>query len=128
MGEYKSVILYKNRGTCTNLDIVGLKVLKTTLLISECLVNEIKYLFKKLSKQSQLEILDKPARRINYVFDVDGTLTPSRLRMDGEFLSFRDWIKIKMFICLLTDHDKTIEQVGVDIWRSNRISINVVEM
>ena len=29
-------------------------------LVSECLVNEIKYLFRKLSKESQLEILDKP--------------------------------------------------------------------
>lgn len=29
-------------------------------LVSECLVNEIKYLFKKLSKKSQIEILDKP--------------------------------------------------------------------
>jgi len=29
-------------------------------LVSECLVNEIKYLFKKLSNRSQLEILDKP--------------------------------------------------------------------
>ena len=36
------------------------------------------------------------ARRINYVFDVDGTLTPSRLKMDGEFQKFfRTWIKDK---------------------------------
>ena len=31
-----------------------------TSLISECLVHEIKYLFRKLSKDAQLEILDKP--------------------------------------------------------------------
>lgn len=59
------------------------------------------------------------ARRINYVFDVDGTLTPSRLRMDNEFLSFfRNWIKDKnVYLLTGSDHDKTIEQVGVDIWR-----------
>lgn len=59
------------------------------------------------------------ARRINYVFDVDGTLTPSRLKMDVEFEKFfRNWIKNKnVYILTGSDHDKTIEQVGVDIWR-----------
>lgn len=59
------------------------------------------------------------ARRINYVFDVDGTLTPSRLKMDKEFEEFfRHWI-INKNVYLLTgsDCDKTIEQVGVDIWK-----------
>ena len=59
------------------------------------------------------------ARRINYVFDVDGTLTPSRLKMDkGFYAFFREWIKNKnVYLLTGSDHDKTIEQVGVDIWR-----------
>ena len=53
------------------------------------------------------------------IFDVDGTLTPSRLRMDNEFSKFfRNWIKDKkVYLLTGSDHDKTIEQVGVDIWR-----------
>ena len=56
---------------------------------------------------------------MNYVFDVDGTLTPSRLKMDKEFAKFfRNWIKDKeVYLLTGSDHDKTIEQVGVDIWR-----------
>jgi len=59
------------------------------------------------------------ARRINYVFDVDGTLTPSRLKMDVEFEKFfRNWIKNKnVYLLTGSDHDKTIEQVGVNIWK-----------
>ncbi len=59
------------------------------------------------------------ARRINYIFDVDGTLTPSRLKMDREFEKFfRNWITDKnVYLLTGSDHDKTIEQVGVDIWR-----------
>ena len=59
------------------------------------------------------------AGSINYVFDVDGTLTPSRLRMDREFEQFfRNWIKDKnVYLLTGSDHDKTIEQVGVNIWR-----------
>ena len=59
------------------------------------------------------------AGRINYVFDVDGTLTPSRLEMDKGFHTFfREWIGDKnVYLLTGSDHDKTIEQVGVDIWR-----------
>jgi len=59
------------------------------------------------------------ARRINYVFDVDGTLTPSLLKMDVEFEKFfRNWIKNKnVYLLTGSDHDKTIEQVGVNIWK-----------
>ena len=59
------------------------------------------------------------ARRINYVFDVDGTLTPSRLKMDKEFEKFfRKWISDKnVYLLTGSDHDKTIEQVGVYVWR-----------
>ncbi len=56
---------------------------------------------------------------INYIFDVDGTLTPSRLKMDVEFEKFfREWNKDKnVYLLTGSDHEKTIEQVGVDIWR-----------
>ena len=59
------------------------------------------------------------AGRINYVFDVDGTLTPSRLKMDFGFQSFfREWFEEKnVYLLTGSDHDKTIEQVGVDVWR-----------
>jgi phosphomannomutase len=59
------------------------------------------------------------ARRINYVFDVDGTLTPSRLKMDKEFSKFfRNWIKDKeVYLLTGSDHEKTIEQVGNRIWK-----------
>ena len=54
---------------------------------------------------------------MNYVFDVDGALTPSRLKMDREFHSFfRKWISDKnVYLLTGSDHDKTIEQVGVDV-------------
>jgi phosphomannomutase len=59
------------------------------------------------------------AGSINYIFDVDGTLTPSRLKMDAEFSNFfRKWIKNKnVYLLTGSDHEKTIEQVGVDIWK-----------
>ena len=59
------------------------------------------------------------ARLINYIFDVDGTLTPSRLKMNNEFeIFFRNWMSDKnVYLLTGSDHDKTIEQVGVDVWR-----------
>lgn len=59
------------------------------------------------------------ARRLNYIFDVDGTLTPSRLKMDEEFqIFFRKWIEDKsVYLLTGSDHEKTIEQVGVSIWK-----------
>ena len=58
------------------------------------------------------------ARRINYVFDVDGTLTPSRLAINVEFKKFFiDCIKNKnVYLLTGSDHEKTIEQVGEEIW------------
>lgn len=55
---------------------------------------------------------------INYVFDVDGTLTPSRLKIDSEFENFFvKWIKNKnVFLLTGSDHLKTIEQVGYRVW------------
>ena len=57
---------------------------------------------------------------INYVFDVDGTLTPSRLVIDPKFESFFvEWIKGKnVYLLTGSDHRKTIEQVGQKIWES----------
>ena len=55
-----------------------------------------------------------------YVFDVDGTLTPSRNPMDKEFKDFfKKFIKKKrVWLISGSDKDKTIEQVGEDIWTS----------
>lgn len=55
-----------------------------------------------------------------YIFDVDGTLTPSRNPMDKEFKDFfKKFIKKKrVWLISGSDKDKTIEQVGEDIWTS----------
>ncbi len=55
---------------------------------------------------------------MDYVFDIDGTLTPSRLKIDPEFESFfLDWMKNKDVVLVTgSDKDKTIEQVGEKIW------------
>ena len=55
-----------------------------------------------------------------YLFDIDGTLTPSRLRIDSEFEQFfLQWMKDKDVIFVTgSDKDKTIEQVGEKIWTS----------
>jgi len=53
-----------------------------------------------------------------YLFDIDGTLTPSRLRIDLEFEQyFLQWMKDKDVIFVTgSDKEKTIEQVGEKIW------------
>lgn len=58
--------------------------------------------------------------KINYVFDVDGTLTPSRLTIDPIFKDFfTQWIQNKnVYILTGSDHTKTIEQIGEHIWSS----------
>ena len=55
---------------------------------------------------------------MNYIFDIDGTLTPSRLRIDPEFeIFFLEWMKDKnVYLVTGSDKDKTIEQVGEKIW------------
>ena len=55
-----------------------------------------------------------------YIFDVDGTLTPSRNPMDKEFKDFfKKFIKKKrVWLISGSDKDKTIEQVGEDVWTS----------
>lgn len=54
-----------------------------------------------------------------YIFDVDGTLTPSRQLMDDKFKEwFIDWAKGKhVYLVTGSDHDKTAEQLGEDVLR-----------
>ena len=57
---------------------------------------------------------------INYVFDVDGTLTPSRGKMNAKFKKFFiNFIK-ENTVHLVTgsDYDKTVEQVGTEVTES----------
>lgn len=55
-----------------------------------------------------------------YAFDIDGTLTPSRLRIDPEFEEFfYNWMQDKKVIFITgSDAPKTIEQIGMRIWNS----------
>ena len=55
---------------------------------------------------------------MNYVFDVDGTLTPNRLPINKDFEQFfLKWMKGKnVYLVTGSDKDKTIEQVGEKIW------------
>lgn len=57
---------------------------------------------------------------MNFVFDVDGTLTPSRQLIDSEFA---DWFldfttKNKVYLVSGSDYAKTLEQLGKDICES----------
>lgn len=54
---------------------------------------------------------------MNYVFDVDGTLTPSRNNIDPEFHDFFLNLCHKQTVYLVTgsDYSKTLEQLGEDI-------------
>ena len=53
-----------------------------------------------------------------FIFDVDGTLTPSRCQIDPKFLSFMMSFATQNDVYLVTgsDRDKTLEQVGVDLF------------
>ena len=53
----------------------------------------------------------------NYIFDVDGTLTPSRQKINSEFeLFFKDFInKNNVWLITGSDYPKTVEQVGKEI-------------
>ena len=57
---------------------------------------------------------------INYMFDIDGTLTPSRLPIDKDFEVFlKQWILNKQtYLVTGSDKEKTIEQIGTDLWQS----------
>ena len=55
---------------------------------------------------------------IAYVFDVDGTLTPSRSKIDPKFAEwFLDFQKeFDVYLVTGSDRDKTIEQIGEEIY------------
>lgn len=54
---------------------------------------------------------------MNYIFDVDGTLTPSRDLMDERFAAFfREWMTNKrVYLATGSDYPKTAEQIPKDI-------------
>ena len=53
-----------------------------------------------------------------FIFDVDGTLTPSRQTIDSDFASFFKKFCRENSVYLITgsDRNKTIEQVGREIY------------
>jgi len=55
-----------------------------------------------------------------FIFDVDGTLTPSRQQIDAEFLLFMIFFAARNDVYLVTgsDRDKTLEQIGVDLYNA----------
>ena len=57
---------------------------------------------------------------MSYVFDVDGTLTPSREPIDSSFLSFMlDFAdNHNVYFVTGSDREKTIEQIGVELYYS----------
>ena len=63
---------------------------------------------------------------VNYVFDIDGTLTPARLPIDPAFeVYFLEWIKgKKVFLISGSDYEKSLEQVGETIIHSVGASYN----
>ena len=57
-----------------------------------------------------------------FIFDVDGTLTPSRCQIDPEFLLFMMFFATRNDVYLVTgsDRSKTLEQVGVDLYNTSK--------
>jgi phosphomannomutase len=55
-----------------------------------------------------------------YIFDVDGTLTPSRAEMDKKFLAwFLDFADShKVYLVTGSNSEKTIEQIGIELYRN----------
>ena len=55
---------------------------------------------------------------MNYIFDVDGTLTPARKEMDLSFMAWFIIFECKHPVYLVTgsDRQKTIDQVGLDVY------------
>jgi len=54
----------------------------------------------------------------NYIFDVDGTLTPSRGQMDKEFANFFEHFATHNAVYLVTGSDryKTLEQIPIELY------------
>jgi phosphomannomutase len=63
---------------------------------------------------------------VNYVFDIDGTLTPARLPIDLEFEAyFLEWIQgKKVYLISGSDYAKSLEQVGETILHAVAASFN----
>ena len=55
-----------------------------------------------------------------FIFDIDGTLTPSREQIDPEFLLFMMFFASRNDVYLVTgsDRDKTLEQIGLDLYNA----------
>ena len=55
----------------------------------------------------------------NFLFDIDGTLTPSRSKIDEQFKKFfMEWMDGKsVYLVTGSDKEKTIEQIGIQIWK-----------
>ena len=62
----------------------------------------------------------------SYIFDVDGTLTPSRTKMDPAFQAwFINWQKTHAnYLVTGSDHLKTVEQVGDEVIRNCKMIFN----
>ena len=67
----------------------------------------------------------KVKQMINYLFDIDGTITPSREIINEDFRKFFcEWIVRqqnfgnKVFFVTGSDVEKTIEQIGLSLWES----------
>jgi len=57
-----------------------------------------------------------------YIFDIDGTLTPSRNKIDKEFQQFfKSFTEThKVWLISGSDKDKTIQQIGEEIWEKSQ--------
>ena len=55
----------------------------------------------------------------NFLFDIDGTLTTSRSKIDEQFKRFfMEWMDGKnVYLVTGSDKEKTIEQIGIQIWK-----------
>ena len=61
---------------------------------------------------------------MKYIFDVDGTLTPARKQMKLDFMAYFLKFECKHDVYLVTgsDRQKTVEQLGLDIYnRAKRV-------
>ena len=66
---------------------------------------------------------------MKYIFDVDGTLTPSRQKIDPNFLIFFNSFALINEVYLVTgsDRDKTIEQITHHLYCNCKRVYNCVE-
>ena len=63
---------------------------------------------------------------MKWIFDVDGTLTPSRGKIDPEFANYFLWFVKTHLVYLATgsDYPKTVEQLGEEICKEVQASFN----